>query len=127
MVQVKAIALAAALAFGGSACGSDGASGGSPTSGVPADGEGVTVAAEDITFPKSTYSAEPGPVDVTYRNEGSVRHTLVIEDVDGFKLEVDAHGDVDEGIVDLEPGEYTLYCDVAGHREAGMEAVLEVG
>lgn len=127
MVRAGAIALAAALALGGLACGSDGAGDGSPASGVPADGEGVTVAAEDITFPEGTYSAEPGPVDITYRNEGSIQHTLVIEDVEGFKLEVAAHGDVDEGIVDLGPGEYTLYCDVAGHREAGMEAVLDVG
>lgn len=127
MVRAGMIVLAAALALGGSACGSDSAGGGSPTSGVPADGEGVTVAAEDITFPESTYSAEPGPVDVTYRNDGSILHTLVIEGVEGFKLEVAAHGDVDEGTVDLEPGEYTMYCDVAGHREAGMEAVLEIG
>lgn len=127
MVRAGAIALGAALALGGLACGSDGADDGSPTSGVPVDGEGVTVAAEDITFPESTYSAEPGPLDVTYRNEGSIRHTLVIEDVEGFKLDVATHGDVDEGIVELEPGEYTMYCDVAGHREAGMEAVLDVG
>ncbi|HEV3364625.1 MAG TPA: hypothetical protein VG795_10915 [Acidimicrobiia bacterium] len=38
-----------------------------------------------------------------------------------------ARGDVDTGTVALKPGKYILYCDVAGHRQAGMEAPLTVG
>ena len=87
----------------------------------------VEVIAEDIKFPESSYTATAGRVDVHYRNDGSITHTLVIQDVDGFKLEVAGNGDEDEGTVDLEAGTYTLYCDVAGHRAAGMEATLEVG
>lgn len=86
----------------------------------------VTVIAEDISFPEASYAVDAGEVDLTYRNEGSIKHTLVIEDVDGFKLTVAAQGDVDEGAVELEPGQYTIFCDVPGHREAGMEATLDV-
>lgn len=86
----------------------------------------VTVEAHDISFPEDTYSAAAGTVAIEYVNEGAIPHTLVIEDVDGFKLEVAASGDVDEGSVDLEAGDYTLYCDIPGHRDAGMEATLEV-
>jgi plastocyanin len=86
----------------------------------------MTVVAEDIRFSESTFRAEAGSVAVTFRNDGSIEHTLVIEGVAGFKLDVPANGDVDEGTVDLQAGDYTLYCDVPGHRDSGMEATLEV-
>lgn len=87
----------------------------------------VEVVAEDIGFAQDDFEASAGTVGFTYENEGSIVHTLVIEDVDGFKLEVAAKGDTAEGAVELEPGSYTLFCDVPGHRAAGMEATLEVG
>lgn len=71
-------------------------------------------------------TALAGPVHITYRNEGTIEHTLVIEGVDGFKLDVRAEGDVDHGSVTLRPGTYTVYCDIPGHRRAGMHAVLTV-
>ena len=87
---------------------------------------GVTVVATDLRFSAATFRAAPGAVEVTYRNEGQAVHTLVIEGVAGFKLDVPEHGDVDKATVDLEPGNYTIFCDVPGHRDAGMQAVLAV-
>ena len=87
----------------------------------------VEVIAEDITFARDGFETPVGTVNFSYVNEGSIAHTLVIEDVDGFKLEVAAQGDTAEGAVQLEAGSYTLFCDVPGHRAAGMEATLEVG
>ena len=40
-------------------------------------------------------------------------------------LEVE-NGEPSTGSISLEPGRYILYCDVAGHRESGMEAQLLV-
>lgn len=115
------------LTLGGlAACGSDSLSAGSDGPSLSEDGTSLTVVAEDIRFQEDTYQVQAGEVDVTYRNEGSVVHTLVIEDVDGFKLEVAGDGDEEEGSVDLQPGSYVLFCDIPGHREAGMEATLEV-
>ena len=37
-----------------------------------------------------------------------------------------AGGGVSEIEVDLQPGEYTFYCSVPGHREGGMEGTLTV-
>jgi plastocyanin len=123
--RIGLLALGAVVGLGLAACGD----GDSPNAAAPApssSNDGVTVIAEDISLSESMYRAEAGSVAITYRNDGSIEHTLVIEGVDGFKLDVPANGDVDEGSVDLQPGEYTIYCDVAGHRDAGMEATLEV-
>lgn len=110
-----------------------GACGGDDTAAAPdevgdngAGGGKLTVIAEDISFPADTYQAEAGTIDVVYENEGSIEHTLLIEDVDDFKLRVTSNGDVHEDTVELDAGTYAIYCDVAGHREAGMEATLEV-
>src|SRR3546814_8789429 len=86
----------------------------------------VEVVAEDIKFAESGLEAAAGEVEFTYTNDGVIGHTLLIDGVDDFKLEVEANGDVDEGTVTLDAGSYTVYCDIAGHREAGMETTLEV-
>ncbi len=85
----------------------------------------LRVIAEDVDFP-SEVSTGAGEVDITLVNAGRVPHTFVFDDVEGFKLEVNAEGDADAGQVELEPGSYTFYCDVPGHRAAGMEGVLNV-
>jgi plastocyanin len=119
------LAIAAAslvLALPLTACGGDDKADTPTTTG--AGGSSVVVHAKDtLMFDKTSYSATAGVIDVSYVNDGSVAHTLLIKDVDGFELKVPGK---DEGTVDLEAGEYTLYCDVAGHEAAGMEATLTV-
>jgi plastocyanin len=102
------------------ACGGDddAASGCSP---VDAD---LAVGAKDsLKFDKDAFDTDAGCVEVTYTNEGSQAHNLLIEGVDDFKLTI---GDVDTGTVDLAAGNYKIYCDLSGHQAAGMEADLTV-
>ena len=109
------------------ACGGDDANG---DSAAPPDlGETdatIEVLAEDISFPQDVYETSAGRVGVVYENVGNIRHTLLIEGVDDFELDVSKKGDVDAGAVDLEPGSYVLFCDIPGHRAAGMVADLVV-
>ena len=63
--------------------------------------------------------------EFVYENEGNIAHTLLIEGVP-FELMVRSNGDEIRSSVELEPGEYTLFCDVPGHRPAGMVATLTV-
>lgn len=125
---LRSLAVAALIAIPLAACGDDDSSSSGSTTGG-ADTAGVTeleVTAEDIAFGEDSYEASAGSVEVTYSNEGAIPHSLVIEDVDGFRLEVEANGDVDEGTVELEAGSYRIYCDIPGHEDAGMVATLEV-
>lgn len=107
------------------ACGGDGNGDTVRSDPGPVDAT-VEVAALDIDFQPDDLAAEAGTVQVVLDNEGSIRHTLVIEEVEGFKLEVDSNGDTDAGAVELGPGTYEVYCDVPGHRAGGMVATLTI-
>lgn len=94
--------------------------------GGTAGGAGVEVTAVDIDFPETEFEAAAGEVPFTYVNEGNAFHTLVVEGFeDEMKIET-AGGETGEGSLTLGPGTYTLYCDVPGHRAAGMEGQLRV-
>jgi plastocyanin len=87
----------------------------------------VTISAFDLGFREIEATAAAGEVDIQYRNDGELVHTLVFEGAAGaFKLEAPAGG-TSPGKVKLDPGTYTYYCDLPGHRAAGMEGKLVVG
>jgi plastocyanin len=116
------------------ACGDDSSDdgvglGASPDSG-PDGGTSLMVEAHDIEFDRDAYRVAAGPVAIDYVQEGALPHSLVIEASDGgvvndFKLEV-GDVDADSGTVELPAGDYEIFCDVPGHRDAGMEAELQV-
>jgi plastocyanin len=125
--RARIVLAVAVLAIAGCGDGADGAGAGGST---PAPEPDLTVEAHDIDFDSDVYELTSGEQRVAYRQEGETRHTLLVETadgtaIDGFELEVDGSSS-DVGTVDLEAGRYTLYCDVAGHRAAGMEADLVV-
>jgi plastocyanin len=119
------ILLAATLTLPLAACGGDDDDATTDTTSGAAAGAVHVIAEDSLNFDKDSYSADAGEVSFVYENGGALPHTLVIDgiDTDDFKLSV---GDTDEGSVELEPGEYTIFCDVPGHRGAGMEATLTV-
>ena len=108
------------------ACG--GSSTNAPAETVPA-GATVIKAVPSLRFDAKEYGPVPaGEVMFGYVNEDSVRHTLLIAKdntkVPNFKLVIAQKGSVDSGAVTLEPGVYTLICDVPGH--SNMRATLTV-
>jgi uncharacterized cupredoxin-like copper-binding protein len=132
---VAALGIAAALALG--ACGGGGSGGatakpaapaGTPaTTDLAATGTALSIEAHEFSLSPSDLHAAAGNVAIQYTNAGAIQHTLMIDGVAGFKLDVAKAGDVDTATVKLEPGTYTLYCDIPGHRQAGMEDHLTVG
>lgn len=125
-LTIAAASLAAVALL--AACGGDDDTAAPAPDAGEASGSGgaVTVVAEDVDFGADAYEADAGEVTFEYVNEGIIEHSLVIEDVDGFRLLVETRGDVDRGSVGLEPGSYTLLCDIPGHAQSGMVADLEV-
>ncbi len=119
-----AVTLVALVVVG--ACGGGGGSSSNPP--APANPD-LTVHAEDIHFDKKAYTIKAGDVKIAYPNDGAQVHTLVVQDpagdAVGAKLRV-APGKETGGTYQLAPGTYTLYCDITGHREAGMQASLTV-
>jgi plastocyanin len=120
LIRVAFAALFVALPLG--ACG-----GGSSSSG-PLSGADVTVHAKDtLRFDKSEYTAKAGTIKIGYVNDGNLTHTLLIDGHPEFsKLQVASKGQSQIGTAQLPAGTYQIYCDIPGHRAAGMQASLVV-
>ena len=87
----------------------------------------ATITAFDIGFREHQVTVPAGLVRIAYVNDGQLTHTLVIDGVPSFKrLEVGGKGDRVIGAANFTPGTYTFYCDVPGHRQAGMQGTLTV-
>jgi len=65
-------------------------------------------------------------VAVTYQNTGALTHTLVLEGDASFKKIIADAGKTLTGTWTAKPGTYSFYCDVPGHRQAGMETKVTV-
>lgn len=102
----------------GAEAGGEGGEGGEGASNEP------VFVAIDIAYESAPSELAPG-TEVTLENEGTIEHNVVIEETDTLLLDADG-GETDTATLELEQGEYTYFCDVAGHREAGMEGTLTV-
>jgi len=88
----------------------------------------ITVEAFDIGFKVKDFKIGPGNVVIQEVNTGATAHTFILEGVSsGRKLSVPQGGAKDQATFGLQPGTYTFYCDIPGHRQAGMEGHIEVG
>jgi plastocyanin len=86
----------------------------------------LDVQSGDLFFKPTSLETSSGTITVNLENVGSLIHTLRVDGEKGFKLSVPTKGDTDTGEIRLPPGEYVLYCDIPGHRQANMEAILVV-
>lgn len=93
---------------------------------LPSGPPAATIHAFDLGFIEKQATAPAGGAKIAYINDGTLQHTLLFDNVAGFKLSVASKGAKAEGVVKLEPGTYTYYCDVPGHRQAGMEGTMTV-
>lgn len=99
-----------------------------PGSGGGGGGTPLKIDGADLSFAPKESTVPAGPVSITLNNIGKIQHTLVVEEDPSFKKLDTTAGQSATGTLEAKPGTtYTLFCDVAGHRAAGMEAKLKVG
>ncbi len=84
----------------------------------------LDISAKNFEFTPRDVTAPAGILQVDLTSTDNL-HSFVIEGVPGFQLET-TNGKTATGKVKLEPGKYTFYCDIPGHRTAGMEGTLTV-
>ncbi len=87
----------------------------------------LTADPTQIAFQQATASSKPGTVTIDFDNPAQISHDVVIEQdgKDIVKTELITQSKTSVS-ADLAPGQYVYYCDVPGHREAGMEGTLTV-
>ena len=140
MKRILLLAIAiVALAVGVTACGGDDDSSADPAPPAapaeePAAGGGDSseiplAAAEDggLVYDTTELSAGPGDITIAFANPSGTPHNVAIEGegVETVLGEVVTNADAPI-TVSLEPGTYTFFCSVPGHRQAGMEGTLTV-
>lgn len=89
---------------------------------------------EELTISETEFALEPadptvaaGEVTITATNDGATLHNLEVEGngVEEITDDLDP-GQSGELKLDLEPGEYEMYCAIGTHAAQGMEGTLTV-
>jgi len=84
----------------------------------------------DFSFKPKDISVSSGKVVLFLVNSGPAAHDMLIADSTGktvARSSLVQPGDTFTfTIANLAAGKYVFYCDVPGHREAGMEGTLTV-
>ena len=115
-----------AVAEGGdpaeSAGGAGGGGGGEDT--IPEDA--AVFVAVDIDYSDAPDSLPAGETTVAIDNTGNIVHNVVFESLGDEPIVEATGGEIATSTLTLESGEYTYYCSIVGHREAGMEGTLTV-
>jgi uncharacterized cupredoxin-like copper-binding protein len=88
----------------------------------------VTVSGTEFAFALNPSDVRPGVVVFRLENDGQIAHDLKVEGpgVEDEKTPVIDPGQTADVRVELQEGDYELYCTVPGHREGGMEVDLKV-
>jgi plastocyanin len=101
------------------------AAGGEEQAAEQGAGEALEVESYDIYFEPDELSI-PADTDVTVRlpNAGAAQHNFSIDEL-GISVDI-APGATEETVINAPAGEYEYYCNVPGHKQAGMEGTLTV-
>ncbi len=127
VLVLAAFALALSACGGGSSSSSTtpattaaGGGGGGSTVQISADPSGA------LKYEQTDVSATAGSITIDFTNMSSLPHDVTIEGNGASGGTDQITNSSTSTTVDLEPGTYTFFCSVDGHRAAGMEGTLTV-
>jgi plastocyanin len=127
VLVLAALVLALSACGGGSSSSSTtpattggGGGGGGSTVKISADPSGA------LKYEQTDVSATAGSITIDFTNMSSLPHDVTIEGNGASGATDQITDSTTSATVDLEPGTYTFFCSVDGHRAAGMEGTLTV-
>jgi plastocyanin len=127
VLVLAALVLALSACGGGSSSSSTtpattggGGGGGGSTVQISADPSGA------LKYEQTDVSATAGSITIDFTNMSSLPHDVTIEGNGASGATDQITDSTTSATVDLEPGTYTFFCSVDGHRAAGMEGTLTV-
>jgi plastocyanin len=97
-----------------------GGGGGGSTVKISADPSGA------LKYEQTDVSATAGSITIDFTNMSSLPHDVTIEGNGASGGTDQITNSSTSTTVDLDPGTYTFFCSVDGHRAAGMEGTLTV-
>jgi plastocyanin len=88
----------------------------------------ATPSGTTLAFDQKSVSTKAGNVTIDFNNTQVIQHDVAVADSSGKVLGQTAlvASGTANATVSLQPGTYTFYCTVPGHREAGMQGSLTV-
>jgi uncharacterized cupredoxin-like copper-binding protein len=78
----------------------------------------------DVGWDPKELTIGTGPQTIAITNTGVSLHDFTIDELD-IKVDLPA-GETTNVEINADPGSYTFYCSIPGHRQAGMEGTLTV-
>jgi plastocyanin len=127
VLVLAALVLALSACGGGSSSSSTtpattggGGGGGGSTVKISADPSGA------LKYEQTDVSATAGSITIDFTNMSSLPHDVTIEGNGASGATDQITDSTTSTTVDLQPGTYTFFCSVDGHRAAGMEGTLTV-
>ena len=127
VLVLAALVLAFSACGGGSSSSSTtpattggGGGGGGSTVQISADPSGA------LKYEQTDVSATAGSITIDFTKMSSLPHDVTIEGNGASGATDQITDSTTSTTVDLEPGTYTFFCSVDGHRAAGMEGTLTV-
>lgn len=109
----------------GDGMGGDGDDEHDESSDVAEDARRIEVTASSFEFDPDEIRVEAGEDLAIVLTSTDIIHDFTIDELDAH-VSADGGETEEGGFTADEPGEYTFYCTVPGHRDAGMEGTLIV-